>query len=130
MILACVGTCCRKDCFNASAADYAVAITGPAQGTLYRYAGSAWQAQAGLTFAQSGLGDHTAPWYKSSGPYSPTQGSQGWSFTWPLSISDSVPVRFRARHRRGGQYGRWGVADHDRRHGCACDHGDHLHPAD
>ena len=39
------------------AADYAVAITGPARGTLYRYAGSAWQAQAGMTFAQSSLGD-------------------------------------------------------------------------
>ena len=42
-------------------------------------------------------GSATAPWYKASGPYSPTQGSQGWSFIWPLPISDSVPVRFRAR---------------------------------
>ena len=56
-------------------------------------------------------------------------GSQGWNFTWPLPISDSVPVRFRARPRRGGQLAVGAVADPARRHGCACDHGDHLHLA-
>jgi hypothetical protein len=42
-------------------------------------------------------GDAAAPWFKANGPYSPTQGSQGWSFTWPLPNSDGVPVQFRAR---------------------------------
>ena len=39
------------------AADVAVAITGKTQSTLYRFVSGAWQAQAGLTFAQSDLGD-------------------------------------------------------------------------
>jgi hypothetical protein len=50
-----------------------------------------------VTAVEIQVGSDTAPWFTASGPYSPTQGSQGWNFRWPLPIADGVAIGFHPR---------------------------------
>ena len=43
------------------------------------------------------IGTDSDPWLFASGPYGPTQGSQGWNLSWSPPISDGVPIQLRAR---------------------------------